>query len=168
LHQELNSMTDAGQRPGWTTAIEIPNAVNSDLAGTIARYRGSVSNRLRAAGAISFPVSIVHGDFIAQNLLFQDELLSGILDFDSTHLDLRAADVACARRSRNDEVVHGYLELVPLTTAELECMDDLWRAAVLRYALQIHNASVVRENRTAELEWCVNQLEKTVPFDRRG
>lgn len=148
LHRELNSMTDAGQRPGWTTAVEISNPVKSALTGTIARYRESVTNRLRAAGATSFPVTIVHGDFIAQNLFFQNETLSGILDFDSVHLDLRAADVACARRSRNDDVVHGYLEVVPLFPAELECLDDLWRASVLRYALQLHNhAATLRTGR---------------------
>src|SRR5262249_27381721 len=93
-----------------------------------------------------------------------NETLSGILDFDSVHLDLRAADVACARRSGNDDVVRGFLELVPLTAAELGCLDDLWRAAVLRYALHIHNDVVAVENRAAELGWCVRQLEKTVPF----
>jgi len=165
LRQELNAMGDIGQRPGWTTAVDISNPVNNDLTCTIARYRDSVTNRFRATGASSFPVMIVHGDFIAQNLLFQNETLSGILDFDSMHLDLRAADVACARRSRNDDVVRGYLEVIPLTPAELECLDDLWRAAVLRYALQIHNGDLAVGHRAAELQWCVKQLEKTVPFE---
>lgn len=164
LRHELNGMTDVGQRPGWTTAVEISNPGNSDLPGTIARYRESVTSRLLTAGAASFPVTVVHGDFIAQNLLFEDETVSGILDFDSVHRDVRAADVACARRSKNDDVVLGYLEVASLTAAELDCLDDLWRAAVLRYALQIHGDAVAAENRAAELQWCVKQLEKTVPF----
>jgi hypothetical protein len=49
-----------------------------------------------------------------------------------------------------------------------QCLDDLWRAAVLRYALQIHNDAVTVENRAAELKWCVKQLEKTVPFEGSG
>src|SRR5262249_50307832 len=151
LHQELNVMRDVGQRPGWTTALEMSNRVKGELTGTIAHYRESVANRLRTAGASSFRMTIVHGDFIAQNLLFQHETLSGILDFDSVHLDLRAADVACARRSRNDDVVRGFLELVPLTAAELGCLDDLWRAAVLPYPLCIPHGVAVGGDPPAQL-----------------
>jgi len=109
-------------------------------------------------------VTVIHGDFIAQNLLFQMETLSGVLDFDSVRLDLRAADVACARRGRQDDVVRGYLEVAPLTDAELGCLDDLWRANVLRYALQILSGNAAAETDESELQWCVKQLEKTIPF----
>jgi len=109
-------------------------------------------------------VTVIHGDFIAQNLLFQADELSGVLDFDSVHLDLRATDVACARRSRHDDVVRGYLEIAPLTDAELGALDNLWRATVLRYGLQIIGRDVAAETDESELQWCVNQLEKTIPF----
>src|SRR5260370_26273638 len=59
LHQELTGMRDVGQRPGWTTAVEISDPVNVDLTDKIARYRESVTNRLRVAGASSFPVTVV-------------------------------------------------------------------------------------------------------------
>jgi Ser/Thr protein kinase RdoA (MazF antagonist) len=97
-------------------------------------------------------------------LLFQRGRLSGVLDFDSAHLDLRAADVACARRSRDDEVVRGYLEAIPLSDAELACLDDLWRASVLRYALQLLDGEAITGAPVSELEWCVRQLEKARPF----
>jgi len=79
----------------------------------------------------------------------------------------RIAASACTSSEirRNDDVVRGYLELIPLTAAELGCLDDLWRAAVLRYALQIHDGDLAIENQETELQWCVKQLEKTVPFD---
>jgi Ser/Thr protein kinase RdoA (MazF antagonist) len=111
-------------------------------------------------------VFVVHGDLIAQNLLFQRGRLSGILDFDSAHLDLRAADVACARRSRDDEVARGYLDVSPLSDAEIGCLDDLWRASVLRYALQLLDRETITGEAVSELEWCVAQLEKTRPFQR--
>jgi Ser/Thr protein kinase RdoA (MazF antagonist) len=139
---------------------------DSDSACTIGLHRELVDSRLRAAGASSFPAIVVHGDFITQNLLFQNERLSGILDFDSVHLDLRAADVTCARRGGNEEVVRGYLDVATLTEAELECIDNLWPSAVLRYALQIHNVDLPVENREAELHWCGKQVQKTIPFDR--
>jgi Ser/Thr protein kinase RdoA (MazF antagonist) len=105
---------------------------DSDSARTIGLHRELVDSRLRAAGTSSLATIVVHGDFIAQSLLFQNERLSGILDFDSVQRDLRAADVACARRSGNDKVVRGYLDVAPLTEAELEIIDNLWRAAVPR------------------------------------
>src|SRR5205823_5139379 len=137
----------------------------SDIDRTIALHLERVRDRLDAAGASSFPATVIHGDFIAQNLLFHTEELSGVLDFDSVHLDLRATDVACARRSRQDDVVRGYLEIAPLTDEELGCLDDLWRASVLRHALHIIGGNVAAETGESELEWCVKQLEKTIPFD---
>jgi len=60
LHQELNGIRDVGQRPGWATAVEISDPVNIDVTGKFARYRESVANRLRVAGASSFPVTVAH------------------------------------------------------------------------------------------------------------
>ena len=174
LHRELSGMTDMGQRSGWKRADEVAHSIEADrlcpsvTARTIALHLQRVRDRLDTTGASSFPVSVIHGDFIAQNLLFQGDELSGVLDFDSVHLDLRAADVACARRSTQDEVVRGYLEIAPLTDAELGCLDDLWRATVLRYALQVLRGDVAADRRESELQWCVKQVEKTIPFDCKG
>lgn len=88
-----------------------------------------------------------------------------MLDFDSVHLDLRAADVACARRGKGDEVVRGYLETASLDDVELRCLDDLWRASVLRYALQLIDRNESSTFEISELEWCLRQIEETRPFD---
>jgi Ser/Thr protein kinase RdoA (MazF antagonist) len=171
LHRELSAITNVGQRSGWQRGDEVVQGIEARgvrgnaMHRTIAIHLERVRNRLLAAGASSFPVTVIHGDFIAQNLLFQGEALSGVLDFDSVHVDLRAADVASARRSSQDDVVRGYLEVAPLTDAELGCLDDLWRANVLRYALQILGGAVAAETDESELQWCVKQLEKTIPFD---
>jgi Ser/Thr protein kinase RdoA (MazF antagonist) len=142
-----------GQRTGWQRADEVVQGIEAR------RLCGSDMHR-----TIAFHLERVRDRLIAQNLLFQMEALSGVLDFDSVHLDLRAADVACARRSRQDDVVRGYLEIAPLTGAELGCLDDLWRATVLRYALQILGGRVAADTDESELHWCVKQLEKTIPF----
>lgn len=65
---------------------------------------------------------------------------------------------------RNDEVVRGYIDVIRLSDAELVCLDDLWRASILRYALQILDREASASPAIAELEWCVQQLEKTRPF----
>jgi Ser/Thr protein kinase RdoA (MazF antagonist) len=170
LHRDLSTITNVGQRTGWQRADEIVPGIaarrlgRSDIDRTIALHLERVPDALQDSGASSFPVIVIHGDFIAQNLLFQAEELSGVLDFDSVHLDLRATDVACARRSKQDDVVRGYLEITPLTDAELGSLDNLWRATVLRYALQIIGGNVAAETAKSELQWCVKQLEKTMPF----
>ncbi len=179
LHCELGALTGLGQRSGWRQVDEVVmegerrpdqgrertlNMRRPDLFRSVVRYLEGVRDRLCAAGASHLPVTVVHGDLIAQNLLFRDGTLSGVLDFDSAHLDLRAADVACARRSRDDEVARGYLDVIPLSDAELGCLDDLWRASVLRYASQLLDCETTTDVAISELEWCVAQLEKTRPF----
>jgi homoserine kinase type II len=169
LHRELSKLENLGQRNQWQRADEVVQSgracrVHCDVARRVTHHLELVHVRLRAAGASTFPVTIVHGDFIAQNLLFQGETLSGVLDFDSVHLDLRAADVACARRSNGDEVVRGYLEAVSLQDVELGCLDDLWRASILRYALQLLDRQEFGALEGSELEWCLRQIEKTRPF----
>jgi Ser/Thr protein kinase RdoA (MazF antagonist) len=160
-----------GQRSGWKRADEVAHGIEADClhpsvtARTVAFHLERVRDRLDAADASSFPVTVIHGDFITQNLLFQHDELSGVLDFDSVHLDLRATDVACARRGTQDEVVRGYLEIAPLTDVELRCLDDLWRATVLRYALRVLRGDMAADRHESELQWCVKQVEKTIPFD---
>src|SRR5262249_43263668 len=169
LHSESRTILGIGQRTGWQRADEVAGTPEMDIlhtsptARTIAYHLDRVRSQLDAVHASSFPGTVIHGDFIAENLLFQGEELSGVLDFDSTHLDLRAVDVACARRSRNNDVVRGYLDVSPLTDAELGCLDDLWRASVLRYALEILRNPLTMHD--SELQWCARQLEKTIPFD---
>src|SRR5262245_43918977 len=121
LHRELTTVVGIGQRTGWQRVDEVARTTEreilhtSDMGRKISCHLDRVRSHLGAVYASSFPVTVIHGDFIAQNLLFQGEKLSGVLDFDSAHLDLRAADVACARRSSHNDVVRGYLEVSPLT-----------------------------------------------------
>ena len=179
LHCELSALTGLGQRSGWRRGDEAVleserlcdqgrertlNLSRLDLFHSVVRHLEGVRDRLCAAGVSHLPVTVVHGDLIAQNLLFLDGTLSGVLDFDSAHLDLRAVDVACARRSRGDEVARGYQEVDPLSDEELGCLDDLWRASVLRYALHLLENESITGEAVSELEWCVAQLERTQPF----
>jgi Ser/Thr protein kinase RdoA (MazF antagonist) len=176
LHMELAGLVGRGQRDAWQRTDEVVqhessclgnctlNVTRAELVHTIARRLDSVHDRLCATGASQFPVCINHGDLITQNLLFDRGVLSGVLDFDSAHFDLRAADVACARRSRNDDVVRGYLDVIPLSDEELGCLDDVWRASVLRYALQLFESETTSGEALSELAWCLAQIEKTRSF----
>jgi Ser/Thr protein kinase RdoA (MazF antagonist) len=169
LHRDLVGL-DLGQRVGWrrTDEIVLPDGAppeTDDLVGPIRAHWSDVHKRLTKATEGGLPVAVVHGDLIGSNLLFEHGKLTGVLDLDSTHLDLRAADVACARRSATDEVVLGYLAAGTLSAVELGCLDDLWRASVLRYAAQLLASTAPNIPVVPELEWCLRQLDKTCPFD---
>jgi len=65
-------------------------------------------------------ILVLHGDFTPWNLLFDEERLTGILDFEGTHLNYRVADFALSWRGEYDEVINGYREVRQLTDLELE------------------------------------------------
>ena len=54
---------------------------------------------------------VLHSDFAPWNLLFEDERLTGIIDFDGTHLNYRVADFANSWRGYQDEVIDGYHDM---------------------------------------------------------
>jgi Ser/Thr protein kinase RdoA (MazF antagonist) len=97
-------------------------------------------------------------------VLCQHSNLTGIIDFDSTHLDFRATDVACARRSRNDAVIDGYLDVSALSDMELRCLGDLWKANVLRYARELLHMMPTGAAAISELGWCARQLSQARAF----
>ena len=178
LHRDCRNIEEQGQREGWKRVDQIvleetltapafqrrcSNGACAELDRSLSVHAERIGNRLCAVGCERFRTGVVHGDLIAQNLLFVRQKLTGVLDFDSVHIDLLAVDVACARRRADDEVVRGYLEIERLEPAEIEILDDLWRASILRYAVQLRRiqpeSSVDRE-----LRWCVKQLEQTRRF----
>jgi Ser/Thr protein kinase RdoA (MazF antagonist) len=176
LHQDLPSCRHLGQRTGWLRADEVvlrgagtlealtdadPHMIK-DLSSAVER----IGQRLGECEVAGCATGVIHGDLVSQNLLFEGPSLTGIIDLDSTHFDFCAVDVACARRSRHDDVVQGYLEVGSLTELELEHLDDFWKASVLRYAFHVARAGVRSRESDREMEWCRQQLEKTRPFGR--
>src|SRR5207253_4137941 len=65
---------------------------------------------------------VLHGDFARWNLLFQDEQLSGILDFEARHRNYRVADFALSWRGDQDEVLAGYTEVSPLSELDWQLL----------------------------------------------
>ncbi len=111
------------------------------------------------------PQRIVHGDFSTWNLRVAGGRLVGVLDFELAHVDIRAADLAYARRGYHDAVVDGYLSHTSLSDAEIDALDGLWLGGFLNGLWR------VLENRIAEgsdlaygLGWYLEQLDKTRPY----
>jgi Ser/Thr protein kinase RdoA (MazF antagonist) len=65
---------------------------------------------------------VLHGDFITWNLLFEDEKLTGVIDFEATHLNYRVADFALSWRGYQDEVLDGYQEVHRLSDIDWQLL----------------------------------------------
>lgn len=110
------------------------------------------------------PTMVIHGDFNSRNLLFVDDQLSGILDFEATHLDLHVADFALAWRARRDEVVLGYDEVTPLTEPDWQLLTPcLWAWAFLGVAAAVDR---MRRGEVAlhGFDWQVEMLLRRSPL----
>ena len=78
------------------------------------------------------PEQIGHFDFTPSNLLFYNNKLTGVIDFDIMRVSERARDVVITQRkiSNTKEDRHSFLEIYneanPLLEEELNSLDDLY------------------------------------------
>jgi Ser/Thr protein kinase RdoA (MazF antagonist) len=130
LHESTAQLTGLGQRAGFVLADTL--AGDAELERSICAYermRPREGHILRwhldcARAAFAqldlqnAETVVLHGDFARWNLLFQDDRLTGILDFEASHRNYRVADFALSWRGDQDEVLAGYMQVHPL--AELD------------------------------------------------
>ncbi len=123
LHADLRPLAPRlGQRPGWhpmhdvgkmqqalrwEDGVAVLGRIRPDLVMALRAGTEVVEHRLDAVPAGALPVTVIHGDFTRWNVRFRSGRL-GVLDFDLTHLDTRAADLAMARAARSPELLDGY------------------------------------------------------------
>ncbi len=124
LHADLRPLAPRlGQRPGWhpmhdvetmqqalrwEDGVAVLGRIRPDLVLALRAGIGVVKHRLDAVPAGALPVTVIHGDFTRWNLRFRGGRLTGVLDFDLTHLDTRTADLAMARAARSPELLDAY------------------------------------------------------------
>jgi Ser/Thr protein kinase RdoA (MazF antagonist) len=175
LHRDLGVLA-LGQRAGWCRLDEfIRTAAEPLIRNAEARLRDRPqlrdvfvrhtisTHRTLTAFADDLPCSVIHGDFAPWNLLWRDGRLTGLIDFDDVRLDLRAADVAIARRRDREGVVEGYRGCAQLTDEEHFLLAPLWRAYTLRFAADLLRAPSMTSQVDEALQWCARQLAETVP-----
>lgn len=100
-------------------------------------------NRGLAQSLSSLPKLVIHGDYGPYNLLFNEGALVAVLDFECTHLDLRAIEVITSlvrfaspdARFDYDKArifFRAYVSQCPLSRGEIERMPDLFRLEKIR------------------------------------
>lgn len=119
-------MTARDQRPGFERADHLLNDSGlSDAlekyeklfpeAGHIMRWHLDHARELFTNTDVARAQQVIlHGDFAPWNILYQGEMLSGIIDFEAAHLNFRVSDFALAWRGHQDDVIVGYEILYPL------------------------------------------------------
>lgn len=152
LHHDLATLADLGQRPGAQRAEDV--VADPDLTTQLRAYERLFPDSARIlrwhldrAGGIfagidrsDCPLLVLHGDFINQNLLCLDGELTGVIDFEATHLNHRVSEFALSWRGKYDPVVHGYAEVTPLTDIDLELLAPaLWSWVFLGVAREIRH-----------------------------
>jgi Ser/Thr protein kinase RdoA (MazF antagonist) len=127
--------------------------------GRLLRYWEETRKRLAGLVPHAPAPMVIHGDVVPWNLRYRQGTLSGLLDFDLTHVDFRVADFALAWRGRHDGVLQGYQEVARLEPVEQELVVPVYWAWVLASA-----ACTIRDGRS--LSWELGQLARQ-PLDVR-
>jgi Ser/Thr protein kinase RdoA (MazF antagonist) len=167
LHADMADFAVAGQRPGWCRADEglVDRTGRPPVDQVLRAYErtnpeaGRVlrthADRTRDAFGellprVPAPV-VIHGDLTPWNIRYERGTLSGVIDFDAAHLDLRVADFALSWRGRYDEVLRGYEEESPLEPVERALLVPVYSAWIIASAVAAIDAG-------ESTEWAVKHL----------
>ena len=183
-HAQTAGIAVPAQRPGVEmnatgAAPEIGGVQRrAELLAELAKVDAAMAGRFQAAAEqlqardmptllADCPHRIVQSDFSSWNVRVAGGKLVGLLDFELAHVDVRAADIAAARRGWHDPVVAGYLSHTPLSDAELTALDGLWLGGILVGIWRVLESRIAEgSDLTYGLHWHVEQLDKTRPYRR--
>jgi aminoglycoside phosphotransferase (APT) family kinase protein len=179
LHASTAQLTDLGQRNGFVLADTLVADRELDASlrayerlrpteGRIMRWHLDWARAAFARLDLSRAETLVlHGDFAPWNLLFEGERLSGILDFEASHLNYRVADFALAWRGDQDDVLAGYAEVHTLSDLDWELLVPVfWSWLFMGMPRHI---SDILEGRSEPhgFDWQINHLLKRSNAIRR-
>jgi homoserine kinase type II len=122
----------------WKEKLPVPDKVL--LETVLQRYRECALNTL--------PQGLIHGDLFRDNVLFEDERVSGILDFSECGQDFWLLDIAITSNDfcrqwpsdkpdakRLQRFLHGYSRIRPLSTIEQNALPVFQAVAAMRFWL---------------------------------
>ena len=129
-HDSTVQLAGMGQRRGFSLSDEVVG--DSELIPAVQEYeaiypaeghimRWHIDRARERFERIELDLAetiVLHGDFAPWNLLYEGNKLTGIVDFEATHLNYRVADFANSWRGYQDELIDGYQEIHGLTDVD--------------------------------------------------
>lgn len=176
FHEQSGQLDMSRQRSGWqdsgrlvddpalVSAVRRYEAVRPREGYVLRWHLDQAREKMRLADMTSAQSLVLHGDFVGRNLLFEGQALSGILDFEATHLNFRVADFAMSWRGIYDEVVLGYDEVRALTDIDWYLLvPTYWSWLFIGLADWIgarEDAALSKES----LDWQMKQFQRRSPL----
>lgn len=170
FHADLAQLDDVPQRGKWRRCeVVLDDPTLDQLLNEHERMRGEEAYILRwhlhrareqvaehhlhnRAGMI------IHGDWTTWNLLFSNNQLSGILDFELVHWDHRIGDFALSWRGTYDEVIRSYHDISPLEPEEWALLTPMWWAFLVEAACHDIRQGIKGDG------WIIKQLLRRSPL----
>lgn len=179
LHEGLRQLSDLGQRDARQFTYEPVASATFDAA--LADYAAwfpedarvlqwhleRCRTQLDGLDLSTVPTGVIHGDFTPWNLLFTDGELTGIIDFDLAHHDLRVAEFALSWRGKYDDVVFGFNEVSPLSDLEWQLLTPIRWAWLLSFVEDGIDEMSAGRSEPRRFDWAVNQLLRRSPVIER-
>ena len=170
LHETTASLAGMGQRRGFGLSEEVigdPGLINSvrkyeklrPAEGHVMRWH--IDRAKEAFGRLDLNdavTTVLHGDLTPWNLLYEGENLTGIIDFEATHLNYRVADFANSWRGYQDEVIEGYDEVSKLSELEWELLVPSYWAWLFLGVKQTIDTTFGKKGALPDLEWQIRHL----------
>lgn len=143
--QQFSQQRINGRGPEWwhETARAVENKLDSEESDILKREL-DYQNQFRAS---DLPRGIIHADLFRDNVLFEGDQLSGLIDFYYACTDVLLYDIAvtindwCTREdgsldsTRLDPLMLAYEQVRPFTDSEQAAYPAMLRAAALRFWL---------------------------------
>jgi homoserine kinase type II len=138
-----NDLSVVGWRPLFKASVGRPDAVADELATEL----DEELTVLEADWPTDLPAGVIHADLFPDNVFFEGQRLSGIIDFYFACSDFLAYDLAvclnawCFERDGSFNVtkarrmVNAYRSVRELSTEELDFLPLLARGAAMRFLL---------------------------------
>ncbi|MCS6876711.1 MAG: homoserine kinase [Geminicoccaceae bacterium] len=132
---------------GWRTLLAATRARADEVAPGLGDLLEAELAALEASWPRELPVGVIHADLFPDNVFFEGERISGLIDFYFACEDILAYDLAiclnawCFEKdgafnvTKARALLSGYRDRRPLSAAEIAALPVLARGAALRFLL---------------------------------
>jgi homoserine kinase type II len=132
---------------GWQRLIDVIGMRANDITPDLAHIFNEELQHLRTHWHDTLPSGIIHADIFQDNVFFQDDNLTGIIDFYFACTDAYAYEIAIIinawcfdnqqhfNPAKAQHFLQGYQSIRPLTDEEHRALPTLLRGSALRFLL---------------------------------